>query len=888
MLFRGRLLRLSARQNPLILHVNLGPPPSFRAVLPADVLPLQRQTQCRAMILEPPNMADINEILERAEAPLDDYAADSIKVLKGLEAVRKRPGMYIGDTDDGSGLHHMVYEVVDNSVDEALAGFCTHIEIVLHLDGSVSVQDNGRGIPTGDHEDGRSAAEIALTELHAGGKFDQNSYKVSGGLHGVGVSVVNGLSEWLKLTIDRDGHKWFIEFARGATVERIRPLEASNRTGTRVHFKPDPEIFTMTDFNFDTLTARFREMAYLNRGLAISIKDERDEREALFQFAGGIGSFVQFLNKNKTVMHDPPVYLTAKRKLDDGRQFEAELALQWNDSFTEQAVCFTNNIRNRDGGTHLTGFRQAMTRVVNDYAEKEGLSKKQKEPLSGEDIREGLVVVISVKLPDPKFSSQTKDKLVSSEVTPIVQSVVADKLSEYLAEHPTEAKRIIGKAIDAARAREAARKARDMVRRKGALESSSLPGKLADCQERDPAKCELFIVEGESAGGSAKGGRERQYQAILPLRGKILNVERARYDRMLSSNEIVVLITALGAGIGEEKNLDKLRYHRIIIMTDADVDGLHIRTLLLTFFFRQFPEIIERGYLYIAQPPLYRAKRGKAEQYLLDDAAKDSYLIQAGSDDVTVSGVAGSVQGAELQKMVRKIIEFRNMRHRLSKRLGPATDSRVVAGFVKATRLTAEMLDDEGALHEAVDATIAWLHTHEAAMGNPEVRVIAAHDDGDLHVHGSIQVRTRREGVARTTVIGHRMLEGADYKLLQTRTAEVAALLGPPPGQPGGAPYTVHKGETSYQVEDIELILDRIFEFGSKGVQLNRFKGLGEMNPDQLFETTMDSTKRTILQVKVEDAVQADSVFNILMGDQVEPRRDFITTNALNVRNLDL
>ena len=826
-------------------------------------------------------MADINDILDRAEAPLDDYTSDSIKVLKGLEAVRKRPGMYIGDTDDGSGLHHMVYEVVDNSVDEALAGFCTHIEIVLHLDGSCSVQDNGRGIPVGDHGDGRSAAEVALTELHAGGKFDQNSYKISGGLHGVGVSVVNGLSEWLKLTIDRESSKWHMEFRRGFTVEGIKAIEASDRTGTRVHFKPDPEIFSMTDFNFDTLTARFREMAYLNRGLAISIKDERDEREAVFNFAGGIGSFVTFLNKNKTVLHDPPVYLTAKRKLDDGRQFDVELALQWNDSFTEQAVCFTNNIRNRDGGTHLTGFRQAMTRVVNDYAEKEGLRKKEKEPLSGEDIREGLVVVISVKLPDPKFSSQTKDKLVSSEITPIVQAVVSEKLSEYLAEHPTEAKRVIGKAIDASRAREAARKARDMVRRKGALESSSLPGKLADCQERDPAKCELFIVEGESAGGSAKNGRERQYQAILPLRGKILNVERARYDRMLSSNEIVVLITALGAGIGEDKNLDKLRYHRIIIMTDADVDGLHIRTLLLTFFFRQFPEIIERGFLYIAQPPLYGAKRGKTMNYLLDDASKDHYLIQNGSDDVTVSGPGGNVHSADLQKLVRKVVEFRNVLHRLSKRMGPATDERVVAGFVKAARLSAEMLEDEGTLQQAIGEAIEWLHVNEPAMGNPEVRVVTAHEDLDHHVTGSIHVRTRREGVARMTVIGKRMLEGSDYKLLQARIDDVEAVLGK-------GPYAVTRGETTVQVDDLEGILDRIFEFGSKGVQLNRFKGLGEMNPEQLWETTMDSSKRTILQVKVEDAVAADSVFNVLMGDQVEPRRDFITANALNVRNLDL
>ncbi len=845
-------------------------------------------------------MANINDILERAEAPAieaedfgsgfiasgEEYNSDAIKVLKGLEAVRKRPGMYIGDTDDGSGLHHMVYEVVDNSVDEALAGFCKNIKVILHLDGSCSVQDDGRGIPIGDHGDGRSAAEVALTELHAGGKFDQNSYKVSGGLHGVGVSVVNALSEWLHLTIGRDGYLWHLEFHRGDTVvnadgSRIRRGEPSTTAGTRVHFKPDPEVYSMTEFSFDTLSARFREMAYLNRSLSISVTDERDEREAHFNFAGGISSFAQFLNKNKAVMHDPPIFVQARRRLDDGRNFEVELALQWNDSFTEQAVCFTNNIRNRDGGTHLTGFRQALTRVVNDYAAKEGLSKKQAEPLSGEDIREGLTVVISVKLPDPKFSSQTKDKLVSSEVTPIVQTVVAEKLGEYLAEHPTEAKRVIGKAIDAARAREAARKARDMVRRKGVLESSSLPGKLADCQERDPSKCELFIVEGESAGGSAKAGRERAFQAILPLRGKILNVERARYDRMLSSQEIVVLITALGMGIGEDKNVDKLRYHRIIIMTDADVDGLHIRTLLLTFFFRQYPEVIERGYLYIAQPPLYRAKRGKSETYLLDDAAKNAYLIRAGTEDVVVRGPKGEVSGQELQKMVRRIEEFRSTLRRLCKRLGAQQDDRVVAGFVKSTRLTPELLDDEGELQEAIQTGLDWLRAHHPAMGNPSARMHLAHEEATGHINGSIEVKTRKEGVTRTTHIDKRMVAGSDFRLLQTRISEVENALGV-------GMYTLERGTTVLEVDDFESILDRIFEFGSKGVQLNRFKGLGEMNAEDLWATTMDASKRTILQVKVEDAVNADSVFNVLMGDEVEPRRDFITANALNVRNLDL
>jgi DNA gyrase subunit B len=847
-------------------------------------------------------MADIQQILERADAPVqDDYGADAIKVLKGLEAVRKRPGMYIGDTDDGSGLHHMVYEVVDNSVDEALAGYCKNIEIVLHLDGSVSVQDDGRGIPVGDHGDGRSAAEVALTELHAGGKFDQNSYKVSGGLHGVGVSVVNALSEWLKLTVQREGFTWELTFERGATQGSIQKGEPSSQTGTRVQFKPDTDVFSMVDFSFDLLSARFREMAYLNRGLRIAVRDEREDKVAEFHFEGGISSFAKYLNKNKTVLHDEPVYLTHRRSLDDGRPFELEVSMQWNDAYAEQAVCFTNNIRNRDGGTHLTGFRTALTRAVNDYSAKEGLDKKAKEALSGEDIREGLTVVISVKIADPKFSSQTKDKLVSSEVAPIVQSVVGDKLAEWLVEHPSESKRVIGKAIDAARAREAARKARDMVRRKGALEGSSLPGKLADCQERDPAKCELYIVEGESAGGSAKGGRDRAFQAILPLRGKILNVERARFDRMLSSQEIIVLITALGCGIGEEKTIDKLRYHRVIIMTDADVDGLHIRTLLLTFFYRQFPELIERGHLYIAQPPLYRAKRGKKELYLLDDAAKDSWLIQAGTEDVVVEGIgAGSnqraLQGEVLQKLVRKIVEFRSTMHRLVKRMGVQTDERVVAAFLKACKLYGDSVHDRDKLNEAVQLAMEWLGAHFPAMGHPDPHVEEVKEEahapadagrttGPIPTPGKPQfrivVKSRLAGTARHTVIDRRTVSGADFRLLGQRIGEVEAALG-------AGPYVLVKDGERQQVDDFEAILDQVLEFGMKGVTLNRFKGLGEMNPEQLWETTMDVSRRVLLQVKVEDAVEADGIFTVLMGDEVEPRRDFITQNALNVRNLDL
>ena len=828
-------------------------------------------------------MAELEDLLNAAEAG-DAYNGDSIKVLKGLEAVRKRPGMYIGDTDDGSGLHHMVFEVVDNSVDEALAGVCDLILVTLHLDGSCSVKDNGRGIPVGDHEDGRSAAEVALTELHAGGKFDQNSYKVSGGLHGVGVSVVNALSEWLHLEIEREGWLWRLEFSRGDLVGKIRKVEPSTGNGTRVHFKADPDTFSMTDFSFDTLGARLREMAYLNRGLRIELRDERDERETVFHYEGGIASFVQFLSKSRAAMHPEPIFVAAERDIGEGRRIEVELALQWTDAYTEQVVCFTNNIRNRDGGTHLTGFRLAITRVINDYAEKEGMLKKFKSTLSGDDIREGIVAVISVKLPDPKFSSQTKDKLVSSEVTPLVSSVVAEHLGNYLVENPNEAKRIVGKAVDSARAREAARKARDLVRRKGALETLSLPGKLADCQERDPTKCEIFIVEGESAGGSAKGGRERNYQAILPLRGKILNVERARFDRMLNSEEIMVLITAMGTGIGPEGfDIGRLRYHRIIIMTDADVDGLHIRTLLLTFFYRQFPEIIERGYLYIAQPPLYRAKKGRKETYLLDDEAREAYLIDGGTEQVTVSGRDGEqVSGEELKRLLRRIIEFRSVLSRLSGRLGPTTDERVVRAFVKGAVLDLETLEDEAKLTEACEAACRWMAARHPSSLVPTFVVEPVAEDRVASL-GSFRARvqSRISGVDRRTIIGGRMVRGSDHRLLRTRMNDIHGLAG-------HAPYTVARGESVEVIEDIEDLLDLILGYGLRGVQLNRFKGLGEMNPEQLWETTMDPNKRMILQVRVESGVEANEIFSVLMGDQVEPRREFITSNALRVRNLDL
>ncbi len=844
-------------------------------------------------------MADINEILKRAGAPgvagapdvaaeaahgLEDYGADSIKVLKGLEAVRKRPGMYIGDTDDGSGLHHMVAEVVDNSVDEALAGHCDTIDIVLHLDGSCSVRDNGRGIPVGDHGDGRSAAEVVLTELHAGGKFDQNSYKVSGGLHGVGVSVVNALSEWLHLEIDRDGHTYLISFARGHATTTLSIIGESKHNGTRVHFKPDPDIFSMTDFSYDTLAHRFREMAYLNKGLRIHVADEGREKAETFHFEGGISSFVTFLAKNRTVLTSKPIYVHAQQRFDDGREVEVEVALQWTDAYNENVVCFTNNIRNRDGGTHLTGFRGAITRVVNDFAGKEGLLKKFKGTLSGDDIREGVTAVISVKLPDPKFSSQTKDKLVSSEVTPVLLSILTEGLTNWLNENPDEAKKVINKAVDSARAREAARKARDMVRRKGVLEGSSLPGKLADCQERDPSKCELFIVEGESAGGSAKGGRERGYQAILPLRGKILNVERARFDRMLGSEEILVLITAMGAGIGADSyDINKLRYHRIIIMTDADVDGLHIRTLLLTFFFRQYREIIERGYLYIAQPPLYRAKKGKRSRYLLDDAEREAWLIDSGASGATAHGDGKEVTGPDLERLLRRIIEFRGVMGRLTTRLGSAADQRIVRAFVKAAYVTASDLDSETQLERSIARVKIWLAARYPSMPTPTFHVEEI--DAELHPNRRgtyrIRVESRVSGVEKVTVIGGRMVMGADYVLLGQRIKDIQEAIG-------AGPYAVTRVDEHVELTDFEEILDRIFNFGMKGVQLNRFKGLGEMNPEQLWETTMDPTKRRLLQVTIDEADEADAIFSILMGDQVEPRRAFITANALSVRNLDL
>ncbi len=810
------------------------------------------------------------------ERPQDgtEYGAESIKVLKGLEAVRKRPGMYIGDTDDGSGLHHMVFEVVDNSVDEALAGHCTRVRVVIHTDNSVSVEDDGRGIPVGPHPDGRSAAEVVMTELHAGGKFDANSYKVSGGLHGVGVSVVNALSESVKVEIRREGHLHTQSFSRGKPLGPLEVLGETSERGTKVTFKPDREIFTQTEYSYDILASRLRELAYLNRGLTIELSDERqDDKDVTFRYEGGIASFVENLNKSKHPTHDHVIHVIGVR---DG--IECEIAMQWNDSYQEQIFCFTNNIRNRDGGTHLTGFKAALTRTVNAYAEHTGLLKKEKMTLSGEDIREGLVAVVSVKVPDPKFSSQTKEKLVSSEVKTVVEAFVNEKLAEYLEEHPNEARGVIAKAVDAARAREAARRARETVRRKGALDSASLPGKLADCQERDPARAELYIVEGDSAGGSAKQGRDRATQAVLPLRGKILNVEKARFDKMLSSNEIVTLITALGTGIGPDSyDPDKSRYHRIVIMTDADVDGQHIRTLLLTFFYRQMPELVERGYLYIAQPPLFKVKKGRSERYLKDELALSAYLLELGVKNWQVLGQADgevAVAGGDLKTMAEQLIRFRERLDALGRR----RDRRVLSALFEATELDPERIRDEAAVSAAVDAMEAYLGVH-----SPEVLPLAIDRSYDAERQTwRISFKTFVNGVPRETVIDETFL--GQPEVGETRTVYQRALRGLP------LPLRLRRGDEGEVLEftSAELLLEHVQREGNQGLGIQRYKGLGEMNPEQLWETTMDPQARTLLQVRVDDTIAADEMFTVLMGDDVEPRRQFIESNALHVRNLDI
>jgi len=809
-------------------------------------------------------MSDLTE-----DAPTA-YDESSIKVLKGLEAVRKRPGMYIGDTDDGSGLHHMVYEVVDNAVDEALAGHCDEVNVTIHVDNSITVEDNGRGIPVGLHPDGRSAVEVVMTELHAGGKFDANSYKVSGGLHGVGVSVVNALSEELEVEVRRDGRLHRQRFVRGAPSMPLEVLGETKARGTKVWFKPDRTAFTMTEYKYETLSSRLRELAYLNSGLTIHLVDERsDDRQTTFFYEGGIASFVEDINKNKQAVN-PKVVSIMGTKSD----IEVEVALQWNTSYSEQLFCFTNNIRNRDGGTHLTGFKGALTRTINTYAEEHGFLKQLKMSLGGDDIREGLVGVVSVKVPDPKFSSQTKDKLVSSEVRPVVESLVGEKLAEFLEEHPADAKAILEKATEAARAREAARKARETVRRKGALDSASLPGKLADCQERDPERAELFIVEGESAGGSAKQGRDRATQAVLPLRGKILNVEKARFDKMLSSNEIVTLITALGTGIGPESyDPSKVRYHRIIIMTDADVDGQHIRTLLLTFFYRQMPELIERGYLYIAQPPLYKMKRGRSERYLIDDAALNAHLLELGVKDWVVTGTNGrDVSGDDLKVLAEQIIRIQTHLDAL----GHRRDRRILQALFEMTRLTPEAMKDEATVRAATEAMVAFVESHHPDLA--PVSFDLSRDDE--HLSWRVSFNTYVNGVPRETLIDEAYLSNAEVReifSLYKRVHDVAT-----------GPFVARRADEEVTLTNTAALLEHIRGFGAKGVAIQRYKGLGEMNPEQLWETTLDPQARTLMQVRVGDMVGADDIFNVLMGDEVAPRRDFIERNALHVQNLDI
>jgi DNA gyrase subunit B len=800
----------------------------------------------------------------------EEYGAESIKVLRGLEAVRKRPGMYIGDTDDGSGLHHMIYEVVDNAIDEALAGFCDEVVLTLNGDGSATVRDNGRGIPVDIHqEEGVSAAEVIMTQLHAGGKFDQNSYKVSGGLHGVGVSVVNALSEWLELTIWRAGESHFMRFSGG---EAEAPLavagDEGEKTGTEITFLPSTEIFSMTEFDFATLEHRLRELAFLNSGLKIVLIDDRsaDQRRVEMHYEGGLQAYVAYLDRTKSPLFEPAVTIEAER---DGVTVEA--ALQWTDSYHETVLCFTNNIPQRDGGTHLAGFRAALTRQVNNYAVTSGLAKKEKVALTGDDCREGLTCVLAVKVPDPKFSSQTKDKLVSSEVRPIVENVINDRLGQFFEEHPQEARKVVGKVIEAAAAREAARKARELTRRKGALDVASLPGKLADCQERDPAKSELFIVEGDSAGGSAKQGRDRHSQAILPLRGKILNVERARFDKMLSSQEIGTLITALGTGIGrEEFDIEKLRYHKIIIMTDADVDGSHIRTLLLTFFYRQMPEIIERGHLYIAQPPLYRAKRGDSLQYLKDDREMEAYLITSGLKDAVLTlGDGGQIAGEHLRELVEQAVQARHLMEPLVRKVGnpDIVEQASIAGV-----LNPEIIPD--ADRAAVAATYianrldALLPEHERGW-----RGEAAEDGGLLFA------RTLR-GVTERRILDAPVIRSSEARRLDAMASELQEV------------YAQHAKLTakdqSFRVTGPCSLATAVFELGRKGVSIQRYKGLGEMNPDQLWETTLDPDARVLLQVKVAHSDAAEDIFSTLMGDVVEPRRDFIQAHALEVANLDV